>query len=219
MADDTRGCLFDMDGLLIDTERLAHDAFLEMAAEQGMVGAEATYAFVSFIGHHAEANELRLQSYFPGADVRALNASWGRAFEARIASGVPLKPTVFETLGALHRAGRAMAVVTSSGRAHAEHNLTITGLRPMLAGIVTADDVREKKPAPEPYEAGAALLGRAPSDCVAFEDSDTGITAAMAAGCQGWQVPDMRAAGTPFPDLGQRMADTLAEAVAGAGLL
>ncbi|MGR3491522.1 MAG: HAD family hydrolase [Shimia sp.] len=219
MAEDTRGCLFDMDGLLIDTERLAHDAFLEMAAEQGMVGAEATDAFISFIGHHAEANELRLQGYFPGADVRALNASWGRAFEARIANGVPLKPTVFETLSALHRAGRAMAVVTSSGRSHAEHNLTITGLRPILVGMVTADDVIDKKPAPEPYQKGAALLHRAPAECVAFEDSDTGITAAMAAGCDGWQVPDMRATDSAFPNLGQGMADTLAEAVEKAGLL
>ncbi|MEM6728982.1 MAG: HAD family phosphatase [Pseudomonadota bacterium] len=203
--------LFDMDGLLFDTERIALGAFLDV------MGGHAEDAwlrrlFLDFVGKSGADTKERLAREFPALDPDALEEGWIAAFQARIADGVPLKPTVRETVQALAARGYPMAVVTSSRRAHAEHNLRDTELLPLFRGIVPGDEVRHKKPDPEGYFAGAALLGFAPKDCAAFEDSDTGVRAATAAGCITVQIPDMRPPGERFPELGQRFAQSLGEA-------
>ena len=213
------GLLFDMDGLLLDTEAIAQEAFVETVGPLGMAEATARTEFLYFIGGHATENGGRMRGLFPDRDAKAIERAWVAAFEARIAQGVPLRPTVEETLRALAQAGFPMAVVTSSSRAHAKHNLGATGLLPLFKGIIPGDEVTQAKPHPEPYERGAALLGFAPQRCAAFEDSDAGITAATSAGCQSVQIPDMRPPERPLPELGQQVAETLAEAVATMGLL
>ena len=74
-----------------------------------------------------------------------------------------------------------------------------------------------RKPDPEPYLLGADTLGLLPEACAAFEDSDTGTRAAVAAGCKVWQVPDLRPEGTQVPMIGQTLAENLADAVRDAG--
>jgi len=73
--------------------------------------------------------------------------------------------------------------------------------------------VAANKPDPEPYLHAARVLGVDPADCAAFEDSDTGITAAIRAGCMAVQIPDLRTPNTPLPNLGQRVARDLRHAV------
>ncbi|MEO1705507.1 MAG: HAD family phosphatase [Pseudomonadota bacterium] len=216
---DIHGLLFDMDGLLLDTEIVGQLAFIEAMAPRGVSAAEASHAYLHFVGGNSAATHARMAEMLPGHDPKAAQDDWIAAFEARIAQGVPLKPTVVETVTALAAAGVPMAVVTSSWRAHAEHNLSVTGLLPFFEGIVPGDEVSRSKPDPEPYERGAALLGLSPQHCAAFEDSDPGITAAMAAGTLATQIPDLRPPGQLFPALGQRFATTLAEAVGNLGLL
>ena len=206
------GLLFDMDGLLFDTEAIGEEAFIEVVAPLGMGEAEAKEAYLHFVGGNAEETRARIKRRFPQVDPMEAQAAWVKAYEARIADGVPLKPTVADTLDALALRGHAMAVVTSSWRNHAEHNLSVTGILPLFKGIIPGDEVARTKPDPEPYLQGAALIGREPMDCVAFEDSDPGITAAARAGCRCVQIPDMRPAGQPFPEIGQLQAKPLAEA-------
>lgn len=208
-----------MDGLLLDTERVGQDAFAEIMAQRGVSDSEARQAFLYFVGGNSETTHRRMAQLLPGHDPADVQADWIAAFETRIAGGVPLKPTVRETLQVLYESGFPMAVVTSSWRHHAEHNLGVTGLMPFFEGIVPGDEVTRSKPDPEPYQKGAALLGLAPAQCVAFEDSDPGITAAVAAGCVATQIPDLRPPDHPVPDLGQFHATTLREAVQARGLL
>ncbi|MEM1375324.1 MAG: HAD family phosphatase [Pseudomonadota bacterium] len=214
-----KGALFDMDGLLLDTETIAQQAFISATAPHGLTRTAATDAFPYFVGGNVQTARPRLKRLFPGADTDSIDHAWGRAFEALIAKGVPTKRTVVETLRALASRGLPMAVVTSSSRAHAEHNLAIAGIREFFEGLVSGTDVSNRKPNAEPYLRGAALLGLAPGACAAFEDSDPGITAAVAAGCVATQIPDIRPPGVAFPALGQRHATTLAEAVTALGLL
>ena len=208
-----------MDGLLLDTERLGQDAFVDVMTPRGVAEAEARAAFLHFVGGNHASTEARLRDFLPGHDPAETQAAWISAFEVRIADGVPLKAGVYETVSTLHAAGVPMVVVTSSHRVHAEHNLGATGLLGFFEAIVPGDEVTHSKPDPEPYVTGAGLLGLSPSNCAAFEDSDAGITAAMAAGCQAVQVPDLRPPGKPFPELGQGHAKTLREAVMSLGLI
>ncbi|MEM9855601.1 MAG: HAD family phosphatase [Pseudomonadota bacterium] len=214
-----RGLLFDMDGLLFDTERVGERAFVEISAPLGMDEAAARAQYRFFVGGSSKDTNARLEALFPNADSEALQQEWIKAFERGLQFGVPLRPTVGEIVPALAKAGYRMAVVTSSWRAHARHNLAQTGLDAFFEGVVAGDDVTAMKPDPEPYLKGAALLGHAPEACIAFEDSDPGITAAMGAGCVGVQIPDLRPPEKPFPDLGQRFAATLEDAVMELGLL
>ena len=208
-----------MDGLLLDTERVGQDAFVDVMTPRGVAEAEARAAFLHFVGGNHAATEARLRDFLPGHDPAETQAAWISAFEVRIAGGVPLKPGVMETISALHAARLPMVVVTSSHRVHAEHNLGTSGLLDFFEAIVPGDEVTRSKPDPEPYETGAAVLGLSPANCAAFEDSDAGITAAMAAGCRAVQIPDLRPPGKPFPELGQGHAKSLPDAVRSLGLM
>lgn len=208
-----------MDGLLLDTEAVAREAFIAATSPFGLARGAAFDAFAYFVGGNSSGARERLSRLLPGVDTNKIDRAWIREFEVLIAGGVPIKKTVVETLEQLSRLGVPMAVVTTSSRAHAEHNLGAAGLIGFFEGIVPGDEVGSRKPDPEPYRKGAALLSLPPELCAAFEDSDTGITAAMSAGCVGTQIPDLRPPDQPFPKLGQRFADTLADAVRGVGLI
>ena len=142
-----------------------------------------------------------------------MNQSYRAIYHARVALGVPLKPGVPDLLQGL---GHPKAIVTSSGRDSARNKLSLAGLGPHFAQVVTRDDVRAAKPDPEPYLLAARLLGAKPSRCLVFEDSEPGAEAAHRAGCQVVQVPDIvpslgRWAHHLAPDIltGARMAGLL----------
>ncbi|NNE81901.1 MAG: HAD family phosphatase [Silicimonas sp.] len=206
-----------MDGLLLDTERVALRAFQDVVAPFGMGAPEAEGLFLTLIGSSGGQTRARLAELFPDhADT--VDSRWNACFADHLESGVPLRPGAFETVTRLARKGVAMAVVTSTGRDRARHHLDRVGLLPAFVDVIGGDSVTSNKPHPEPYLKGALAVARDPANCVAFEDSDTGTRAAVAAGCRVWQIPDLRPPGLALPDLGQAVATTLVEAVEAAGL-
>ncbi|MEL7025869.1 MAG: HAD family phosphatase [Pseudomonadota bacterium] len=214
-----KAVLFDMDGLLFDTERVNCRAFAATATQHQMTETAAHDLYLEVVGTSFANTMGRVGQAFPGKSMDEFDRDWTARFQDLIATEVPLRPTVAATVRALCDADWPMVVVTSSTRAVALSHLERSGLWPMLKGVVAADDVDRHKPDPEPYVNGAALAGYPPDVCAAFEDSDTGTKAAVAAGCTVWQIPDMRPKDRPLPDLGQGVAETLAEAVADAGLI
>lgn len=214
-----RAVLFDMDGLLLDTERVAQAAFVEVAVPNGMAFADAEAFFLELVGSSSAETRATIETAFPQVPWTDFDHAWTTGFKARMVEAIPVKQGVMDVIAGLAARGYAMAVVTSSQTAHAEDHLTRAGLRPHFKAVIGGDAVSANKPDPAPYLAGAAALGVAPTDCVAFEDSDRGITAAVTAGCDAWQIPDLRPANRPLPDLGQSVAQTLGEAVTRAGLL
>jgi HAD superfamily hydrolase (TIGR01509 family) len=111
--------------------------------------------------------------------------------KGRMASSVPVKAGVPELLKELKARRIPMAVATSSRAPHALGHLGTAGLLDMFHAIVTRDDVKHPKPHPEPYLTAARHLGIAPANCLAIEDSHSGVRAAHAAGMQTIMVPDL----------------------------
>ena len=205
-----------MDGLLLDTERRGMGIFADIVQPHGLAAPEAQALFRRCVGRGEAATVALIEAALPGTDGAAVEADWHRAMDAAVADGVPLRPTVAEALARIAGHGVPVAVVTSTRTARARAHLEQAGLLARFVDVIGGDRVPAPKPDPAPYLAGAAALGLPPGDCAAFEDSDTGTRAALAAGCRVWQVPDLRPPDTPVPQMGQQVAATLAEAVAAA---
>jgi HAD superfamily hydrolase (TIGR01509 family) len=209
-----KGYLFDMDGLLLDTERVGQKAFVMVCADLGIAENEAAPFFLSLIGGSLPGNTAQTKLWLQGRmDVAEFVAAFNRHKADLMRDNVPLRPFVREVFETLANAGAKMAVVTSTIGVAARHELEQADLLKYLVAVVAGDEVTANKPDPAPYLQGAAALGLDASDCAAFEDSDTGIRAAMAAGCRAVQIPDMRPENTPLPDLGQGVAPDLKAAL------
>lgn len=122
-----------------------------------------------------------------------LAAELHREFAERVRAGVVPRPGALALLAALARDGVPTALVTASPRAVADTVLAALGAlgAPEFAVSVTADDTERTKPEPEPYLAACRALGVAPEDCVAVEDTPTGVASAQAAGCTVLAVPSV----------------------------
>lgn len=182
--------IFDLDGLLLDTERLALEAGVDALASMGHAVPEEV--FISLVGIDAvEGHRILCDHLGCALDAAALDDAWHRAMDARMTGGVPLRPGVQAMLAALDAAALPRAVATNSDTARATAKLAAAGLGGRFATIVGFDAVPQGKPAPDVYLEAARRLGADPARCVALEDSDTGVRAAHAAGMTVVQIPDL----------------------------
>lgn len=206
--------LFDMDGLLLDSERVAMSSFLDTVVPKGVALAQAEPFFLTLVGTSAATTNAMLLEFLPAVlKPGEIIEEWRANFDAAVAADLPVKQGVADVLADLAGQGARMAVVTSTMGDRARHHLEVAGLRRHVEFVLGGDEVRATKPNPAPYLQAAERLGVDPRRCAAFEDSDRGIAAAVAAGCHAVQVPDLRPRGKPLPELGQMVAGTLAEAV------
>jgi HAD superfamily hydrolase (TIGR01509 family) len=182
--------IFDMDGLLFDTETLYSEAILTAAAEVGC--AMSRDVFLQLVGRAREVNHRFLLEHY-GADypLQALLAAWGRHFQVLAAAGLPLKPGALELLGLLDELQLPRAIATSNSHALARRHLVSHGLTERFHGVVAHGDYANGKPAPDPFLAAAKQLGVAPTLCLALEDSHNGVRSASAAGMMTIMVPDL----------------------------
>jgi len=207
--------LFDMDGLLLDTERLFMKSLITLTDKHGIDPAKAEAFYLGLIGTSAAETSHQLKRFLPDhIDPVDFENAWRQEYDHVVGQGVPLRPRVLETLEALKARGARMAVVTSTYRNSARAKLKKAGIDGYFKVVKAGDEVSANKPNPEPYLEAAAALGVSAGDCIAFEDSDAGATAAVAAGCFTFQIPDLRPVGQPLPELGQRIAQDLGAALA-----
>ena len=206
--------LFDMDGLLLDSERVYLSQAVALLAPTGRDPKDISAFFMTMAGTSGAKALHRLTAYLGTHDhAVSFNADWHAAVKAELATNSKPKPTVRDTLEALSGAGHRMGVVTSTHGERARHNLEVAGLLHFFEQVRGGDEVSATKPDPAPYVEMAETLRVAPAHCAAFEDSDPGITAAVMAGCRAAQVPDVRSPDVPLPDLGQYVATDLRQAV------
>jgi HAD superfamily hydrolase (TIGR01509 family) len=181
--------LFDMDGLLIDSEPLWLQSETAVMARLGASWTEEDQ--VQLLGGSLE----RTVRYFLAKAARpvppAVVGDWLMSdIYARVRrDGVPVRPGARELLAAVAAAGLPHALVTSSERRFMDAVLAATGLR--FDVRVCAEDVSATKPDPEPYLLGAKLVGTDPGRCFALEDSANGVASAQAAGCRVIAVPSL----------------------------
>lgn len=182
--------VFDMDGLLFDTERLYGQAFRSAGAELGY--AVSDEVFIRLIGTSWLGNKaILLEHYGPEFPAEELGTIWMRHFRALIETALPLKPGALELLDALDELGLPRAIATSSSRRTVQHHLDFHGLADRFHEVVAHGDYAAGKPAPDPFLRAAARLGVAPSLCLALEDSHNGVRSASAAGMMTVMVPDL----------------------------
>ncbi|WP_446214235.1 HAD family hydrolase [Micromonospora sp. IBSANI012] len=180
--------LFDMDGTLVDSEKLWDVALRELAAEYGGTLSDAARRAV--IGTSmAESmrivhDDLGQPERDPQASIDWINARILELFR----TGLRWRPGALALLRAVRAAGIPTALVTSSGRPLVEVALDTLG-RDSFDAVVCGDEVDLAKPHPEPYLTAARLLDVPIGRCVAIEDSPTGVASALAAGAAVLAVP------------------------------
>ena len=191
-----RAVIFDMDGLMLDTEPLAARAWTDAASACGMAFDDAVT--LQLVGRtFVDCRELILAHHGEGYAVDSLLAAWHDAYDAIVArEGLALKPGLVELLDWLESHSIPKAVATSTRHARARSKLERTALLPRFTAIVGGDDVAEGKPSPDIFIAAAARLDCAPADCLVLEDSEPGLVAAARAGIPAIAVPDI----TPPPE-------------------
>ncbi|MDR8409322.1 HAD family phosphatase [Nonomuraea sp. 3-1Str] len=184
-----QAAFFDMDGLLVDTEKV----WLEI--ETGVMARLGAVWTAEHQAHLVGGSMQRTVDYMiqvSGADVPAATL-WQWMVDGMVAAlseGVRIMPGASELLDGLRAEGVPVALVTSSLKDIADAVLKGVG-RERFDAVVTADDVTRTKPDPEPYLTAARLLGVQPVRCVVLEDSPTGVAAATAAGCAVVAVPSV----------------------------
>lgn len=185
-----RGIVFDMDGLLFDSEALYRDAARDAARAVGRELPDAV--FLSLIGGAWPDNRARLLTHF-GADfaVDAYQADWMRHYDRRAVAGPALKPGVRELLALLDGLALPRAIATSSSRETVHRNLAAHDLDGRFDVVVARGDYVSGKPAPDPFLRAAERLGVAADGCLALEDSAHGVRAASLAGTVVVMVPDL----------------------------
>jgi HAD superfamily hydrolase (TIGR01509 family) len=200
--------VFDMDGLLLDTEVLFREAMFAAGATMGRPVSDAL--FQSLVGHPSDVSDRILMAHFgPAFPIDDFRVCVRSEWQARCSGPVPLRPGAKELLEHLAEAGVPRAVATSTQREAAESHLTRAGLRHLLDAVVTRTDVTHGKPHPETFLTAAARLGARPAHCLALEDSHNGVRAAHAAGMSVVMVPDTLLATEEMHGLCAAVVDSL----------
>lgn len=186
-----KAVIFDMDGLLLDSERIALDTFLEACRTFGFQPDRNIY--MRCIGtNFSRVKEILMEGYgetFPYDDVFKL---WTEKYTSEaFEKPVPLKDGAQELLKRIRSDRIPMAVATSTAYDKAVLKLKNAGILDFFKVIIAGDQVENSKPDPEIYRKAAEGLGVSAGDCLVFEDSNNGVRSAHAAGMEVVQIPDL----------------------------
>ena len=168
-----RGVIFDLDGVIADTERLQWQAYRRVLAEYGVdVGLE----------------EYRRHWIAGGFGPDQLRARKAPVYSALLRAGVAPCPGALEALRRLRPTHR-LGLATNSARAEVSFILERLGAAALLHATIAREDYPSSKPAPDAYLAAAAALGLAPGECAVVEDTERGLRSALAAGTRAVALP------------------------------
>ncbi len=185
------GVVFDMDGILINSEPLFRRAAQQAARDLGHHLSDETYAM--WMGLPPRAVEAAVvESMGPSFPMRAFRDEFRRIWiDHTEQHGMPPQPGMLDLLKSLRERGIPFSVATSTQRDQALRSLELAGMGAFIDVLVAGNEVSEGKPAPEIFLRAAAGIGIAPERCVAMEDSSVGVHAASAARMLTIMVPDL----------------------------
>jgi HAD superfamily hydrolase (TIGR01509 family) len=212
-----RAIIFDMDGLMFDTERIAQDAWQQAARDFGYDFPLELYTGIVGLAL-TDVEHFTRQTFGADYPFELIYPRKQAYVDRHIASrGIPLKPGLLELLADIEGAGLAKALASSSGTAIIQRNLTSAGLNGgRFEAIVGGDEIQRGKPAPDIFLVTSQRLQIPAENCLVLEDSNAGIQAAHAAGMHSIMVPDMLA---PTPESQERAYQILPDLKAVSRLL
>jgi beta-phosphoglucomutase family hydrolase len=203
--------IFDMDGVLIDSERISFKCFQEVFKEYNYTMDEKFY--LKLIGRNVKSiKEIMEKEYgedFPFEIIYRKKADM--AYEITDKNGVIIKPGVHELLDYLNEKKYKIAVASSTRKERVLQLLEEAKIKDKVDYIIGGDQVENSKPNPEIFLKAAKGLEIEPEKCLVIEDSDAGIKAAHAAKMIGIHVPDMKFLEEDNKDLAYRICESLFE--------
>ncbi len=185
------GVCFDMDGVLLDTESLSFPMMRQAIAMQGETLMEAQWQ--TLLGVNLAHTCASLDTWYQGrVQAEQFFRDWvDVTFDYVHEHGIPKKPGADEILHLLRQQGIKIALCTSNQKQVVEEYLRLASWQDAFDAIVTGDQVKQGKPAPDIYLKGAEALGLSSDMCMAVEDSVNGVKSAKAAGMLTVMIPDM----------------------------
>lgn len=208
-----KAVIFDLDGLLVDTETICYQILKEILARFGHPFSLEEYTR-DYSGKPETANSAHLAAAYqlPWTPEETLERILRREEELHT-QGVELKPGAKELLAYLQETGRGIAVASSSTRDRALNLLDQHGVTGYFQQFVFAGEVERGKPAPDVFLKACEKLGEAPEDCLVLEDSEAGIQAAHAAQIPVICVPDLKTPEQRFLDLTAAVCPSLDQVI------
>jgi len=210
--------IFDMDGLLLDTEKVCLDCFVDTRRRFSLP--DSPEVFLKCVGLRGEKPEQIIRdSLDDKTGFDEFNETWDRRIDLALACEIPRKQGALTLLRLLAQKGCALAVATSTDTQTARRHLNTAGLLKYIRYVIGGDMVAKRKPDPEIYHKAAKQLGYSAEDCVAFEDSETGTRAAIASGATTVQIPDLIWPSEELRTLGHLIAPDLLTGAIEVGLI
>jgi HAD superfamily hydrolase (TIGR01509 family) len=206
--------IFDMDGLLLDSERIAFDAFRYACARLNL--GDQSKVFMKCLGTNQLAGERILYQEFRAiANVSEFIRLWDERYLSETTKqAVPLKLGASALLQRLSALEIPMAVATSTKTLRARAKLENSGILAYFSAVVGGDQVEHSKPAPDIYWHAAQMVGAKAASCLVLEDSDNGVRAGVAAGMSVIQIPDLMPPSRELLALGAPVMINLEEVLA-----
>lgn len=186
--------IFDMDGVIFDTERMYQQALAKAVEGAGCLISREMLLWTVGLSWD-ECREMLRSAYSHAIPTEKLIEIWLQHYDASVSEGLPLKAGMLDLLDALDAASLPRAIATSAYRRDVQRNLDAHGIAHRFDSVVAHEDCEAKKPAPGPFLLAAARLNIDPAYCLAIEDSTHGVQSAFAAGMMTVMVPDTIAAG------------------------
>lgn len=184
-----KGAIFDMDGVLFDTERLYQETWQEIAEERSVRLADDFLTAIS--GTNGSCMKQVIETYYHVSDGTSIIEECMNRMKRKLENHVPVKKGVYRILEYFHEHHIRLAVASSSSAAQIEANLLNCGIRNYFSEIVSGSEVKCGKPAPDIFLLAAQKIGCRPEECLVFEDSKNGVRAGHRAGCFTIMIPDL----------------------------
>lgn len=204
-----KAVIFDMDGLLLDTERIFLNAFKKACEQLHLEFDESV--FIKIIGTNSvKTKEILINGFDNIVDYDAFRTKWFENAKEDISkNSIPLKEGALTLLDKLKQLSLPMVIATSTAHDDAKKSLELSGIIKYFKFIIAGDQVTKGKPDPEIYLKAAQKLKVDPVECIVFEDSENGVKSACAAGMDVIQMPDLVKPSDELKALGHKIYKSL----------